>query len=290
MTSSKQLKLSPSKGIHTHRFWGALKYAFFTVFAIISAFPLYYVFVLASWPKEAAFTNPPKLWFGPSLLLNIQKLLEVAPKFPRNYFNSVMIAVLTTATVIFFCTLVGFGFAKYRFKGRSALYGFVLATLSIPAFLNIIPVFKMMAAIGWYGTWLPLIVPGMAGAFGVFLMTQFIEAAVPSELLDAARIDGLSEYGIVLRIGFPLAKAGISVLGIVTFIGSWNEFFTPLVFLPNPDSTTLPVILSSLSMRGSINFSALMMGTGLSILPLLVVFAFFSRQIMAGLTSGSVKG
>ncbi len=282
--------MSTNKVIHIRRFWGALKYALFTVFAFISAFPLYYVFVLSSWPKEVAFTNPPKLWFGPSLLLNLRKLLEVAPRFPRNYANSIMIAVVSTATVIFFCTLVGFGFAKYRFRGRKVLYGFVLATLSIPAFLNIIPIFKMMSAIGWYGTWLPLIVPGMAGAFGVFLMTQFLEAAIPLELLDAARIDGLSEYGIVLRIGFPLAKSGIAVLGIVTFIGSWNEFFAPLVFLPNPDSTTLPVILSSLSMRGSINFSALMMGTALSILPLLVVFAFFSRQIIAGLVAGSLKG
>jgi multiple sugar transport system permease protein len=282
--------MSTHEGRTIRGIWSALKYVGLTIFAFITAFPLYYVFVLASWPKEAAFTNPPRLWFGPSLLLNLRKLLEVAPKFPKNYFNSVVIAVLTTATVIFFCTLVGFGFAKYRFKGRGALYGFVIATLSIPAFLNIIPIFKMMSAIGWYGTWLPLIVPGMAGAFGVFLMTQFLEAAVPLELLDAARIDGLSEYGIVMRIGFPLARSGIAVLGIVTFIGSWNEFFAPLVFLPNPDSTTLPVILSSLSMRGSINFSALMMGTALSIFPLLAVFAFFSRQIIAGLIAGSVKG
>jgi multiple sugar transport system permease protein len=234
--------------------------------------------------------NPPKIWFGPDLLGNISQLLSWAPTYPVNYFNSFAIALISTVTTIFLCTVVGFAFAKYRFKGRNALFAFVLATLSIPQFLNIIPLFRMMRAFNWIGTWLPLIVPGMAGAFGVFIMTQFIEGAIPSELIEAARIDGLSEYGIILRIGFPLARSGIAMLGIITFIGSWNDFFTPLVFLSQSEKTTLPVILSQLSLRGTINFGAMMMGNALSILPLIIVFIFFSRQIISGLTAGSVKG
>lgn len=265
-------------------------YTLLVILAFLCAFPFYYVFVLASWPSKYAHMNPPKIWFGPDLLGNISQLLSWAPTYPVNYFNSFAIALISTVTTIFLCTVVGFAFAKYRFKGRNALFAFVLATLSIPQFLNIIPLFRMMRAFNWIGTWLPLIVPGMAGAFGVFIMTQFIEGAIPSELIEAARIDGLSEYGIILRIGFPLARSGIAMLGIITFIGSWNDFFTPLVFLSQSEKTTLPVILSQLSLRGTINFGAMMMGNALSILPLIIVFIFFSRQIISGLTAGSVKG
>jgi len=268
----------------------SLKYLLLLVLCFLSAFPFYYNFVLASWPNKFAYVNPPKIWFGPSIADNWNQLIGWVPTFPRNFANSAGLAIAQTAAAIFFCTVVGFAFAKYRFKGRKALYAVVLATLSVPAFLNIIPIYRMMSALGWYRTYLPLVIPGMAGAFGVFLMTQFIQGAVPSELLDAARIDGLSEYGIVMRIGFPLARSGIAVLGIVTFIGSWKEFLAPLVFLPDQEAQTLPVILAQLSLRGNVNFSAMMMGTALSLLPLIVIFAFFSRQIISGLTAGSLKG
>ncbi|MBN1241148.1 MAG: carbohydrate ABC transporter permease [Spirochaetales bacterium] len=258
------------------------------VFGLIFALPFWMVFVLASWPAREVLVFPPHLWFGNGLLENWQQLLARIP-FARNYFNSFGIATLSTLGNIFFCTMAGYAFAKYRFKGRDFLYGFVIATMAVPGFLNLIPFYKMMVKFGWINTWLPLVVPGLAGAFGIFLMTQFLTNSIPDELLDAARIDGLTEFGILRRIIFPLAKPGLAVLGVVTFVGSWNNFTGPLVLLPKVESTTLPVALSALNSRVDNNLGALMLGNALTLLPLIIVFVFFSKRIIAGLTAGAVK-
>ncbi len=258
------------------------------IMSLVFAFPFYYVFVLATWPAREVLAFPPHLFFGLGLKQNWEQLLARIP-FARNYFNSAGIASLSTLAVMFFCTMAGFGFAKYSFKFRSALYAFVIGTMAIPAFLNIIPYYKMMVSFGWINTWLPLIVPGMASAFGIFLMTQFLENSLPEELLDAARIDGLGEFSILLRIAFPLAKPGLAVLGIITFVGSWNNFTGPLILLPRVESTTLPVALTVLNSRVDNNMGALMLGNALTLLPLILVFVFFSKQIISGLTAGAVK-
>lgn len=258
------------------------------IFGLVFALPFWMVFVLASWPAREVLVFPPHLWFGNGLAENWEQLLARIP-FARNYFNSFGIATLSTVFNIFFCTMAGYAFAKYRFKGRDFLYGFVIATMAVPGFLNLIPFYKMMVKFGWINTWLPLVVPGMAGAFGIFLMTQFLTNSVPDELLDAARIDGLTEFGILRRIIFPLAKPGLAVLGVVTFVGSWNNFTGPLVLLPKVDSTTLPVALTVLNSRVDNNLGALMLGNALTLLPLIVAFVFFSKRIIAGLTAGAVK-
>jgi len=148
----------------------------------------------------------------------------------------------------------------------------------------------MMVRFGWINTWLPLVVPGMAGAFGIFLMTQFLENSLPTDVLEAARIDGLVDFGILMRIVFPLAWPAMAVLGIVTFVGSWNNFTGPLILLPKIEATTLPVALSLLNSRVDNNQGALMLGNALTLLPLIVIFVFFSKQIISGLTAGAVKG
>lgn len=257
--------------------------------ALVFAFPFYYVFVLATWPSQQILVFPPHFWFGNGVSENLQSLFERVP-FATNFFNSVGIAVISTAAVLFFSTMAGFGFAKYEFRFKGALFAFVIATLAIPGFLNIIPFYKMMASFGWINTWLPLIVPGMAGAFGIFLMTQFLEKALPSELLDAGRIDGLGEFALLTRVAFPMARSGMAVLGVVTFVGSWNNFTGPLILLPDVKSTTLPVALSVLNSRVDNNMGGLMVGNALTLLPLLIVFMIFSRQIISGLTAGAIKG
>lgn len=261
-------------------------YIILVLFVIIFAFPFYYVFVLASWSN--IYSNPPHLSFGSDLLVNIQALLSQVP-FHKNFFNSMMIAVISTAGTIFFCTMAGYAFAKFDFKGKKQIMLFILGTMAIPPFLNIIPFFKMMVAFGWYKTWLPLIVPNLANAFGIFLMTQFLENSIPSDLLSAARIDGLNEFQILNKVVFPLAKPGIAILGTVTFIGSWNNFVSALIMLPDPRSSTIPVALSSLFVRSDGNYGGLMAGTAIALFPLLIAFAFFSKKIIANLTAGSVK-
>ncbi len=266
-----------------------LTYAALSLMAIVFAYPFYSVFVLATWPSQQVLSFPPRFFFGDGLAENFTQLLARIP-FPKNFYNSLGIALLSTASVLFFCTMAGFAFAKYEFKFKKELYAFVIATMAIPSFLNIIPFYKMMVSFGWINTWLPLVVPGMAGAFGIFLMTQFMENSIPDDILDAARIDGLGEAGILLRIIFPLARPGLAVLGIVTFVGSWNNFTGPLILLPRIDSTTLPVALSVLNSRVDNNLGALMLGNALTLLPLMVIFIFFSKQIISGLTAGAIKG
>ena len=264
-------------------------YAVLMVFVFIFGFPFYYMFVLSTVPGTEVYRNPPHIVFKSSFFSNISALFDDIP-FAINFFNSFGIATLATVTVIFFCTMGGFALAKYDFKWKRTIFVLMLSTMAIPPFLNIIPFFKMMIFFQWYGTWLPLIIPGMANAFGIILMTQFMQSSIPDALMDAARIDGLTEFGILMRIAFPLSRSGSAVLGIMTFINSWNNFLGALVMLPNINSTTLPVALSKLFMQMDGDRGGLMAGTVLAVVPLIFVFIAFNKQIISGLAAGSVKG
>lgn len=255
-------------------------------------FPFYYMFIIASHPRETMFRTPPNIWFGGALGENLQQLLFVQEQVPYllNYANSILIALLTVVTTLFFCTMGGFALAKYEFKGKKFVFLFILSTMAFPPFLNIIPFYRMMVAFGWINRWRALIVPGMANAMGIFLMRQYMEDSIPDALLDAARIDGLSEFGILGRIVFPLAKPGMGVLAIITFVGSWNNFLGAFILLPNLRSTTLTVALNTLNAVSFGEFGMVYAGTAMAIVPLLILFFLASRQFISGLTSGSVKG
>jgi multiple sugar transport system permease protein len=259
-------------------------------FVLIFALPFWYNFVFATKDVMGIFQNPPPIWFGDKLVYNMGKLIKQLPDFWMNVFNTVAVAVLSTATQIFFCTMAGFAFAKYEFKGKEIIYRFVLITLMIPPLLSIIPYFQMMVFLKWTNTYLPLFIPGMANAFGIFLMTQFIDGAVPKDLIDAARIDGLGEMQILFRVCFPLARPGLAVLGTVVFVNTWNEFIVAKVMLNIKSAYTLPVALSSLNIRADGDYGAMMIGNAISMLPLLIMFLLFSKQIISNLTAGSIKG
>jgi multiple sugar transport system permease protein len=264
-------------------------YVILLFFFIIFTFPFYYVFVLATRSYDTIFNIPPPIIFGQHILYNLRRLFRQIP-FGLNALHSLLIAVLATSTRLIFCTASGFVLAKYRFPGRNIIFSFILITLMIPRFLNIIPLFKMMVWFKWVNTYLPMIIPGMADAFGIFLMTQYITSSLPDELLDAARIDGLNEYKILVFIGFPLAKPGLGVLGTVAFIGSWNDLLYALVMLPARNMQTIPVALSSLHLMAEGDFGALMMGNALALIPLLIIFIFFSKTIISHIIAGSLKG
>ncbi|MBN1410938.1 MAG: carbohydrate ABC transporter permease [Spirochaetales bacterium] len=257
--------------------------------SFIFLFPLYYVAVIATNTNSSVFADVPPFSIGPNLVNNFLQLLHKVP-IGIYFINSTAISVLSVATKVFFCTLTGFVLAKYKFKGRNLIFGLILFTLSTPKFLLLIPLFNMMIWLKWINTYLPLIVPSMADGLGIFLMTQIIEKSVPDALLDSARVDGFSEYQIAFRIGFPLARPGIAVLGTVAFIASWNDFMFALVMLPSRHMHTIPVAIASLMNTAEKDFSVMMMATGVAILPLILVFLFFSRQIISNLLAGSVKG
>ena len=191
--------------------------------------------------------------------------------------------------VLFFCSLGGYGFAKFRFPGRNALFAFLLATLMVPGSIGIIPLFIVMRNLGWIDTWYPLIIPGVANAFGIFWMRQYIDSAIPSDLIDAARIDGAHEFRIYWNIVVPVITPALGALAILTFLGRWNDFQFPLLILKEETKYTLPVALSTLrSLRGT-EIGVQILGAAGAIIPIMAVFLVASRQFIAGITAGAVK-
>ena len=256
---------------------------------VITILPFYFMFVFATHPRENIFMTPPPVWFGDHFLENYRVLIESTP-FWRSVWNSLYLTAVGTVLTLFFCALSGFGFAMYDFRGREQLFAIVMGVLLIPTALNMIPGFLVMNQLGWIDQPRALWLPGIANAVGIFLMRQYIGSAIPRELPDAARIDGCSEFGIFWRIILPLAKPALGTLGLITFIGYWNVFESALVLLRSRETLTVQLALSGLRGAANTQWGAIMAGTAITVAPLLVIFAFTSRQLIAGMTAGSVKG
>ena len=257
--------------------------------ALLTIAPFYFMFVFATHTRSDIFQLPPPTWFGSNLDENYRSLVERVP-FWRNLWNSLYLAVLTTGFTLFFCTLAGYAFAMFSFKGREALFGLLLATMLIPGTLNIVPYALIMQALGWIDQPRALWVPGMASAFGIFLMRQYIGSSIPRELVEAARIDGASEFGIFRRVIVPLTGPAMATLGLVTFVQSWNGFLGPLIIFRTAETFTAPLALRSMQGIANTDWGALMCGVALTVVPLLVLFALASRQLIEGLTAGATKG
>lgn len=257
--------------------------------AVLTVAPFYFMFVFATHTRADIFQLPPPTWFGGNLEANYANLLDRLP-FWRNLWNSMYLAVLTTVTTLFFCTLAGYAFAMYTFRGREVLFGLVLATLLIPSTLNIVPFALIMQALGWIDQPRALWVPGMASAFGIFLMRQYIGSSIPRELVEAARIDGATEFGIFRRVIVPLTGPAMATLGLVTFVQSWNAFLGPLIIFRSAETYTAPLALRTLQSVANTDWGALMCGVALTVVPLLILFALASRQLIDGLTAGATKG
>jgi multiple sugar transport system permease protein len=266
--------------------WGA--YATVGLGALVMLAPFYFMFVFATHSRTDIFSLPPPLWFGDDFFNNLKLLTERMP-FWRNLGLSVYVALMSTALTLLFCSMGGYAFASFDFRFKGALFALVMATLLLPSFMNMIPSFMIMDALGWIDQPRALYVPGAASAFGIFLMRQFVRTSVPKELLDAARMDGCSEWGLYWRIVLPLLKPALGTLGLITFIASWNNFMAPLVVMRSPDMYTLPLALRSLQSPVDTEWGALMAGSAIATLPLVVLFILCSRQLIAGLTAGAVK-
>jgi len=266
----------------------ALIYGFLGFLALLAAFPFYYMLVTSTHRTAEILSIPPPMWFGPSLMVNYQDLIAALP-FWNALINSIAISTLFTVLVLFFCSLGGYGFAKYRFPGREGLFAFLLATLMVPGVIGLIPSFVIMNWLNWLDTWNPLIIPGIANAFGIFWMRQYIDSAVPGDMVDAARIDGAHEFRIYWNIVIPVITPALAALAILTFMGKWNDFQWPLLILKDEAKYTLPVALSTLrSLRGS-EIGVQILGATGAIMPILIVFLAASRQFISGITVGSMK-
>lgn len=250
--------------------------------------PFYFMFVFATQSRTEIYSLPPPLWFGDDLLANVKILTERMP-FWRNLGWSVYVALASTALTLLFCSMGGYAFALMEFRFKDALFGVVMGTMLLPSFMSMIPSFMIMDALGWIDQHRALYVPGAASAFGIFLMRQFALTAVPKDLIEAARMDGCGEFGIYWRIVLPLMKPALGTLGLITFISSWNNFMGPLIIMRSAENYTLPLALRSLQSPTNTEWGALMAGSAIATIPLLILFAVSSRQLIAGLTTGAVK-
>ena len=256
--------------------------------ALVLLAPFYFMFVFATHARTEIFSLPPPTFFGDDLLANLKILTERLP-FWRNLGWSLYVAIASTLLTLLFCSMGGYAFAMFDFRYKNALFGLVMGTMLLPSFMNMIPTFMIMDLLGWIDQPRALYIPGAASAFGIFLMRQFVATAIPKDLVEAARIDGCGEFGIYWRIVLPLLKPALGTLGLITFIASWNNFIGPLIVMRSPDMYTLPLALRSLQSPVNTEWGALMTGSAIATLPLVVLFVLSSRQLISGLTTGAVK-
>ena len=266
----------------------AIKYLVLAVGAVIMVFPFIWM-IIASLMTAGEIQLRPPVWFPAVPQFN--NYTELPEKVPllRLYFNSIFTSGIIVFGVLLSSSLAGFAFAKYRFPGRDFLFYLILATMMIPFFVTLIPVFFIVRQLGWYDTYQGLVVPGLTSAYGIFLMRQFM-ITLPDELIDAARIDGASELRIFMRIIVPLVKPALATLGTFTFIASWNNFLWPLLVLSNRELFTLPLGINTMKSLYSDNTNLLMAGTAVSVIPMLIVFIFLQRYFIQGIALTGLKG
>lgn len=258
----------------------------------VTLFPFYWSFVMATNTTADIYKYPPKLIPGTHLVENVRHVLQSLDFF-GSLLNTVIVATATTALVLFFDSLAAFTFAKFKFPGRTFLFGLLLAIFMLPGQLSVITQYIIMTKIGWVGTLRALVVPAAANAFGIFWMRQYIGRAVSDDLLDASRIDGAGFFRQYRSVCLPVIRPGLAFLGIYTFIAAWNDYLWPLIVLNNPHRLTLQVALSQLNQNyggTKSDYGMIMAGTLMSVLPLLIVFVIGARNFVSDLAEGAVKG
>jgi multiple sugar transport system permease protein len=233
------------------------------------------VYNLSIIPPEATFNNYIRLFEGSN--------------FPRWFFNSFVVGLLVTFSVLFFDSLVGYTLCKFNFKGKKIIFILILSTMMIPTEMLVIPWYIMSNKWGWVDSYWGIMFPGIMTGFGTFLMRQFFQG-VPDELLDAARIDGLNEFQIWWKIAMPLVKPAISALAIFTFLGNWNAFLWPLIVISKTELYTLPVGLAFFSGEFQTEWEMVMTGASVATIPVLIVFLIFQKQIIKGIALSGLKG
>jgi len=276
------------KRLHATLEAGTGTYALVALVAIVSIFPLYYTIVMASHTNAEMAASPPPMFPNTSFFGNIHKALEMAP-LNKGLINSIIVSGCITAGTVALCTLAGFAFAKLRFKGRNVLLAICIGTMMVPTQMGVIPLYMLMAKWGLAGHLTSVILPTLVTAFGVFFMRQYISKAVPDELIESAYMDGASTTKVFLQIVVPAVRPAMAVLGMLTFLTAWNDFFWPLITL-NSGNPTIQVAFQSLASGFAPQQSIIMAGTLYGTIPVLVVFALLGRQIVGGIMEGAVKG
>lgn len=285
-------------------------YIILTIWAVISLLPLYWIFTTSFQLAKEVFNVPPS--FVPQALREIFPLvlsgqfgaagdllreatkesysyLFMSTEMPRWLLNSAMVSAFATVSILFLDSMAAYSFAKKRYPGRDILFWIMISTMMIPGQVTLVPMFILAGNLGMVNSLWAVILPPLSMVFGVFLLRQFM-LTIPSELLDAGRIDGAGEFALYWRVILPLAKPGLATLGILTFMAVWNSFLWPLIVLNSNSMYTLPVGLKTLQDKNLASYALLMSGAAIAAVPMIAVFLAFQRYFVKGLTMGSIKG
>ncbi|AQZ62063.1 Sugar transport system [[Actinomadura] parvosata subsp. kistnae] len=268
------------------RWW---TYLLLGVATLACVFPLYWMFVVATTDTATATKLPPEILPGGNFF-HLAGLVFTTVPFVRSIINSLVVAGSIGIGHALLCSLAGFAFAKLRFPGRNALFLVVVLTMTVPTQLAVIPQYMIISSLGWVDTLQALIVPGLASAFGIFWMRQHLATTISDEILQAARIDGAGTWQIFWRIAFPLVRPAAFVLGLLGFVTAWNDFLWPFIVLKSPEMYTAQIAIKALQNSYSIDLGLAMSGSFLATLPLIVLFVFVGRRMVAGIMDGAFKG
>jgi multiple sugar transport system permease protein len=263
-------------------------YTILTMGALTMAIPYVWMVITSIKPIEEIQGYPPSFYIRNPTLAPYKELFYLLP-MGRYLLNSLFVASAVTLCNVFFCSLAGYAFAKHRFYGRDKIFLLLLSAIMIPYQVNLIPGFIIVKNLGWLNSFYALIIPNIAMAFGVFLCRQYI-MSVPNDLIDAAKIDGCSEFAIYRLIILPLIKPVLATLAIFTFLSQWNSFVWPLIVIHTSSMRTVPLALSVLNSQFGANFSMMMAGATVVTLPVLIVFLSLQKYIIEGITMTGLKG
>lgn len=263
-------------------------YFLLAISAILSIFPFYWMFVMATNDNSAINNLPPAFIPGGELVANFMNVINTIDFFGA-IWNSLFVSVVTTIGVLFLCSLAGYAFAKLKFKGRDILFIAILVTMMIPPQLGLIPQYYIITKLDWLSDMKAIIFPGLIDAFGIFWMRQYISSNVPDELVDAAKIDGCSNFRVYWNIAIPVIIPAFATLAIIRFMYIWNDFLWPLVVLREESAYTIQVALRGLIDNYVRDNGMIMSGTFWATVPLIIIFLLFNRLFISSLTEGAVK-
>lgn len=262
-------------------------YIVLSLVAFTTLFPFYAMMVMGTHKNSELFTKI-NLWFGDQFVENFKMLVDAG--YFRYFLNSLIIAIPNTLLTLLSCSMGGYALAKFRFRGRKFFVNFVFITLMLPGSLGTIAWVWEMKQFGWINTYWPFIIPAMGNTYGVFWFLQFSTSNVPTEIMESARVDGANEFQIYWKIILPLLIPACISLGLLQFVGTWNNYMGPFLILKKQELYTVPIGIATLGSMFRVEYSTRILGMTIASLPLIILFACTSKHFIMGVTGGSVKG
>jgi len=264
-----------------------LLYSFLAVTSLLTLIPFIWMLSASFMADGKASVYPPVFW-PDQIVLDQYRNLFTRLNLTRNFLNSLFLSIAVTFISLFFNTMAGYAFAKYRFRGKNKLFKFLISAMIIPSQVTMLPLFLMLKSIGLINTYMAIIVTGLATIFGIFLIKQHCES-IPDSLIESARMDGATDFEIYRKIILPLAMPMIVTLGLFTFITTWNDFLWPLIALTDESMYTLPVAIASLMLEHSRDPELMMAGSVTTIIPVIIIFLVLQKYYVRGIMMGGVK-